>query len=99
MFHHSYCTFLIIEKLGLSEIPVYNVYAACGFGTENGIEYQIDTMLLPSKHLNHNSLPFQHARIITTTGDSMESTLSDDDQVLVDIRELEHPCKTWCLCD
>jgi phage repressor protein C with HTH and peptisase S24 domain len=46
-----------------------------------------------NKWLKRFGLTEETARIIICYGDSMESTLSDSDEVLVDIRELEHPVK------
>lgn len=77
----------------MCSVPVYNVYASCGFGLENGAEYQLRTEFLPCLWLNRFGLNEDTARIIICHGDSMEDTLSDGDEVLVDIRELEHPVK------
>ncbi|MCG9782664.1 helix-turn-helix domain-containing protein [Vibrio brasiliensis] len=80
-----------IEKM--CAVPVYNVYASCGFGTLNDAEFQLRTEFLPCEWLKRFSLTEETARIIICHGDSMEITLSDGDEVLVDIRELEHPVK------
>jgi len=74
-------------------VPVYNVYASCGFGMQNGAEYQLRTEFLPCLWLKRFGLTEDSARIIICHGDSMEDTLSDGDEVLVDIRELDHPVK------
>ncbi|OEE30756.1 transcriptional regulator [Vibrio genomosp. F10 str. ZF-129] len=74
-------------------VPVYNVYASCGFGAQNGAEYQLRTEFLPCLWLKRFGLTEESARIIICHGDSMEDTLSDGDEVLVDIRELDHPVK------
>jgi len=75
----------------LCAVPVYNVYASCGFGAENDAEYEIRTEYLPCERLKRFGLSENTARIIICHGDSMESTLSDGDEVLVDIREQQHP--------
>lgn len=80
-----------IEKM--CAVPVYNVYASCGFGTLNDAEFQLRTEFLPCEWLKRFGLTEETARIIICHGDSMEGTLSDGDEVLVDIRELEHPVK------
>lgn len=72
-------------------VPVYNVYASCGFGAQNDAEYQLRTELLPCSRLKQHGLTESTARIVICHGDSMEDTLSNGDEVLVDIRELEHP--------
>lgn len=83
-----------VSQLGeLCPIPVYNVYASCGFGAQNDAEYQLRTELLPCSRLTQYGLNESTARIVICHGDSMETTLSDGDEVLVDIRELEHPVK------
>lgn len=82
-----------IEDIDVTPIPVYNVYAACGFGSLVDSEYQIRTTYLPTETLARFGVCSKTARIITCDGDSMEDTLSDGDEVLVDIRELEHPVK------
>ncbi|MCG9782622.1 S24 family peptidase [Vibrio brasiliensis] len=46
-----------------------------------------------NRWLKRYGLTEETARIIICHGDSMESTLSDSDEVLVDIRELDHPVK------
>ncbi len=74
-------------------VPVYNVYASCGFGALGDTEYQIRTEFLPCDWLKRFGLTEEIARIIECHGDSMEDTLSDGDEVLVDTRELEHPVK------
>ncbi|KJY78941.1 helix-turn-helix domain-containing protein [Vibrio nigripulchritudo] len=74
-------------------VPVYNVYASCGFGAQNEAEYQLRQEFLPCLWLRRFGLNEESARIIICHGDSMEDTLSDGDEVLVDIRELEHPVK------
>ncbi|WP_172378878.1 helix-turn-helix domain-containing protein [Vibrio sp. Vb339] len=74
-------------------VPVYNVYASCGFGTQNDSEYQLRTEFLPCLWLRRFGLTEEDARIIICHGDSMEDTLSDGDEVLVDTRELDHPVK------
>lgn len=74
-------------------VPVYNVYASCGFGAQNDAEYQLRTEFLPCLWLKRFGLTEDSARIIICHGDSMEDTLSDGDEVLVDIRELDHPVK------
>ncbi|WP_272165473.1 S24 family peptidase [Vibrio diabolicus] len=74
-------------------VPVYNVYASCGFGAQNDAEYQLRTEFLPCMWLKRFGLTEETARIIICHGDSMEDTLSDGDEVLVDIRELDHPVK------
>lgn len=74
-------------------VPVYNVYASCGFGALGDTEYQIRTEFLPCEWLKRFGLTEEIARIIECHGDSMEDTLSDGDEVLVDTRELEHPVK------
>ena len=82
------------SQLGeLRPVPVYNVYASCGFGAQNDAEYQLRTELLPCSRLNQYGLNENTARIVICHGDSMETTLSDGDEVLVDIRDLEHPVK------
>lgn len=82
-----------LTSLEVEPIPVYNVYAACGFGSLVDSEYQIRTTYLPSDMLRRFGLCTKTGRIITCQGDSMEDTLSDGDEVLVDIRELDHPVK------
>ena len=77
----------------LCAVPVYNVYASCGFGAQNDAEYQLRTELLPCSRLKQYGLNENTARIVICHGDSMEDTLSDGDEVLVDTRELEHPVK------
>lgn len=74
-------------------VPVYNVYASCGFGAQNDTEYQLRTEFLPCLWLRRFGLTEEDARIIICHGDSMEDTLSDGDEVLVDTRELDHPVK------
>ncbi|MET2901641.1 S24 family peptidase [Vibrio rotiferianus] len=74
-------------------VPVYNVYASCGFGSLSDTEYQIRTEFLPCEWLKRFGLTEENARIIECHGDSMEDTLSDGDEVLVDTRELDHPVK------
>ncbi|TKG13172.1 helix-turn-helix domain-containing protein [Vibrio lentus] len=74
-------------------VPVYNVYASCGFGSQNDTEYQLRTEFLPCLWLRRFGLTEEDARIIICHGDSMEDTLSDGDEVLVDTRELDHPVK------
>lgn len=74
-------------------VPVYNVYAACGFSTLNDAEFQLRTEFLPCEWLKRFGLTEETARIIICHGDSMDDTLSDGDEVLVDIRRLEHPVK------
>lgn len=74
-------------------VPVYNVYASCGFGALSDTEYQIRTEFLPCEWLKRFGLTEEIARIIECHGDSMEDTLSDGDEVLVDTRELDHPVK------
>lgn len=82
-----------LDTLDVTPIPVYNVYAACGFGSVIDTEYQIRTTYLPTETLARFGVCTKTARIITCDGDSMEDTLSDGDEVLVDIRELDHPVK------
>ena len=83
-----------LSRVGeLCAVPVYNVYASCGFGAQNDAEYQLRTELLPCSRLKQYGLNENTARIVICHGDSMEATLSDGDEVLVDIRELEHPVK------
>lgn len=77
----------------MCSIPVYNVYASCGFGAQNDAEYQLRRELLPCSRLKQHGLNENTARIVICHGDSMEDTLSDGDEVLVDTRELEHPVK------
>lgn len=77
----------------LCAVPVYNVYASCGFGMQNDVEYQLRTEYLPCYQLKRFGLTEKTARIIICHGDSMEDTLSDGDEVLIDTRELEHPVK------
>ncbi|CAK1733003.1 putative HTH-type transcriptional regulator [Vibrio crassostreae] len=74
-------------------VPVYNVYASCGFGSQNDTEYQLRTEFLPCLWLRRFGLTEEDARIVICHGDSMEDTLSDGDEVLVDTRELDHPVK------
>ncbi|EMC0409423.1 helix-turn-helix domain-containing protein [Vibrio fluvialis] len=74
-------------------VPVYNVYASCGFGALNDAEFQLRTEFLSCEWLARFGLNEEIARIIECHGDSMETTLSDGDEVLVDIRELDHPVK------
>lgn len=74
-------------------VPVYNVYASCGFGAQNDAEYELRTEFLPCMWLRRFGLTEETARIIICHGDSMEDTLSDGDEVLVDTRELDHPVK------
>lgn len=83
----------LIHQLDMCPVPVYNVYAACGWGAENTAEYQIRTEFVPCQWLHRFGLNEETARIITCQGDSMEDTLSDGDEVLVDTRELDHPVK------
>ncbi|PJC85329.1 transcriptional regulator [Vibrio sp. HA2012] len=83
----------LIHQLDMCPVAVYNVYAACGWGAENSAEYQIRTEFVPCQWLSRFGLNEDDARIITCQGDSMEDTLSDGDEVLVDTRELEHPVK------
>ncbi|WP_375751561.1 S24 family peptidase [Vibrio sp. HN007] len=80
-----------VHQMDVCPVPVYNVYAACGWGAENGAEYIIRTEFLPCQWLARFGLTEDTAKIITCKGDSMEDTLSDGDEVLVDIREQEHP--------
>lgn len=82
-----------VSQLDMIPVPVYNVYAACGWGAENGAEYEIRTEFLPSQWLKRFGLTEATAKIITCHGDSMETTLSDGEEVLVDTRELDHPVK------
>lgn len=83
-----------MEQLGkMCAIPVYNVYASCGFGEENSSEYQIRTELLPCAWLARFGLDERTGKIIECHGNSMEPTLSDGDEVLVDSRDVEHPAK------
>lgn len=83
-----------VSEIGdMCAVPVYNVYASCGFGALGDAEYQIRTEFLPCDWLKRFGLTEDTARIIECHGDSMEDTLSDSDEVLVDIRELEHPVK------
>lgn len=82
-----------LDDIDVTPIPVYNVYAACGFGSLVDSEYQIRTTYLPTETLARFGVCTKTARIITCDGDSMEDTLSDGDEVLVDIRELDHPVK------
>lgn len=82
-----------VADIEVQPIPVYNVYAACGFGAFVDTEYQIRTTYLPTDMLKRFGICTKTARIITCEGDSMEDTLSDGDEVLVDIRELDHPVK------
>lgn len=83
-----------VEQLGkMCAIPVYNVYASCGFGEENSPEYQIRTELLPCAWLARFGLDERTGKIIECHGNSMETTLSDGDEVLVDSRDVEHPAK------
>ncbi|MUJ21335.1 helix-turn-helix domain-containing protein [Aliivibrio fischeri] len=84
---------LKINDIEMYPIPVYNVYAACGFGRTVDSEYQLRMEFLPSQRLKKFNLDIESARIISCHGDSMEDTLSDGDEVLVDIREQEHPVK------
>ncbi|MGL4225433.1 MAG: helix-turn-helix domain-containing protein [Vibrio sp.] len=80
-------------QMKMCAIPVYNVYASCGFGAEHEHEHQIRTEFLPCEWLLRFGLNESIAKIIECHGDSMEDTLSDGDEVLVDTRELEHPVK------
>ncbi|WP_019276880.1 helix-turn-helix domain-containing protein [Vibrio coralliilyticus] len=80
-----------LHEMNMCAVPVFNVYGACGWGAENGAEYQIRTEFVPCEWLKRFGLNEETARIITCKGDSMENTLSDGDDVLVDTRELEHP--------
>ena len=83
-----------VSQMGdMCAVPVYNVYASCGFGAQNDAEYQLRTEFLPCMWLKRFGLTEETARIIICHGDSMEDTLSDGDEVLVDIRELDHPVK------
>ncbi|ASI93578.1 transcriptional regulator [Vibrio rotiferianus] len=84
---------LASEMGDMCAVPVYNVYASCGFGAQNDAEYQLRTEFLPCMWLKRFGLTEETARIIICHGDSMEDTLSDGDEVLVDIRELDHPVK------
>ncbi|MUH96375.1 transcriptional regulator [Aliivibrio fischeri] len=84
---------LKVSDIEMYPIPVYNVYAACGFGRTVDSEYQLRMEFLPSQRLKKFNLDVESARIISCHGDSMEDTLSDGDEVLVDIREQEHPVK------
>lgn len=84
---------LKISDVELCPIPVYNVYAACGFGRVVDSEYQLRMEYLPQQRLKKFGLDTESARIISCNGDSMEDTLSDGDEVLVDIREQDHPVK------
>lgn len=84
---------LKISDVELCPIPVYNVYAACGFGRVVDSEYQLRMEFLPQQRLKKFGLDTESARIISCNGDSMEDTLSDGDEVLVDIREQDHPVK------
>ncbi|WP_135381499.1 hypothetical protein [Vibrio tasmaniensis] len=62
-------------------------------GAQNDSEYQLRTEFLPCLWLKRFGLTEEDARIIIYHGDSMEDTLSDGDEVLVDTRELDHPVK------
>lgn len=84
---------LKISDVEMCPIPVYNVYAACGFGQAVDNEYQLRMEFLPCERLKKFGLDVENARIISCHGDSMEDTLSDSDEVLVDIREQDHPVK------
>ncbi|WP_063655841.1 helix-turn-helix domain-containing protein [Aliivibrio fischeri] len=84
---------VMINDIEMLPIPVYNVYAACGFGRTVDSEYQLRMEFLPSQRLKKFNLDVESTRIISCHGDSMEDTLSDGDEVLVDIREQEHPVK------
>ncbi len=79
------------HQMDMCGVPVYNVYAACGWGAENGAEHIVRTEFLPCQWLSRFGLTEDTAKIITCKGDSMEDTLSNGDEVLVDTRELEHP--------
>lgn len=81
------------EMGDMCAVPVYNVYASCGFGAQNDAEYELRTEFLPCMWLRRFGLTEETARIIICHGDSMEDTLSDGDEVLVDTRELDHPVK------
>lgn len=83
----------VSQMKDMCAVPVYNVYASCGFGALGDTEYQIRTEFLPCEWLKRFGLSEEIARIIECHGDSMEDTLSDGDEVLVDTRELEHPVK------
>lgn len=87
----------VSKVLPMSEIkewcnlPVYDVHAAAGVGALIESEYQIGTISIPCDLLHEYGLGDKTSSIIFVNGDSMEPTLSDNDRLLVDIREQQHP--------
>lgn len=74
-----------------TELPVYDVHAAAGAGTLVHTEFQLETLMIPTSLITEFGLVPEHASIIYVDGDSMEPTLSHQDRLLVDTRELQHP--------
>ncbi len=81
-----------LTKIGVTPILVYDIYTAGQFGAADP-DYQIRNTYIPTETLQRLKIDINQARIILHAGDSMEPTLSDEDEVLVDISELTHPLK------
>ncbi|PNH95730.1 S24 family peptidase [Vibrio diazotrophicus] len=74
-----------------SELPVFNVHAAAGAGSLISAEYAIEKLMIPTSLLAEFGLSAKTSAIIYVDGDSMEPSLSHNDRLLVDVRELQHP--------
>ncbi|MEL7290448.1 MAG: S24 family peptidase [Pseudomonadota bacterium] len=73
------------------ELPVFDVHAAAGAGSLVHSEFQVDKLIVPTSLLAEFDLSPANASIIYVDGNSMEPTLSHQDRLLVDTRELQHP--------
>lgn len=79
------------EMMDWCELPVFDVHAAAGAGSLVHSDFQVDKLIVPTSLLAEFGLSPDSASIIYVDGSSMEPTLSHQDRLLVDTRELQHP--------
>lgn len=79
----------LVEIAGreFAQIPIYDIRAAAGFGSENYDETPIDYFPIAVSFLRAiTDAPWQHIGILQIDGHSMYPTLHDRDLVFVDLR-------------
>lgn len=78
-----------LDTCGLSAVALYDIEAAAGDGRSLEAEEVESTLYFPSEQLAAQGLDPAHVVGVKVRGDSMDSTLSDGDWVLVDRSQRE----------
>ncbi|MFA0084451.1 helix-turn-helix transcriptional regulator [Vibrio sp. 10N.261.51.F12] len=91
--HNSAEIFQIEENFDSVHIPEFDVAAAAGAGKLISGEHQIGRFTVSSHLIRDLGLQPEHTAVVFCSGSSMLPTISDNDRILVDTRELTEPVK------